>query len=320
MPPPLSETCKNRIEFYIKQNWFTRTIINLEEVDNFVVNKLRRNLKKYDQHTASQKRKSKRLIDSFMIQEFHDYLLHKSWAYQNEMILYLYDDWSIVCDEETISKVLKHYEISKKKIQRETLKRSQTCRDSYMLQLFEFTNDQLCFLDEIVVNEHTLHRKRAWVVVEATSRIIRLVKKSKKFSFLLVYTKDEIMTYHIVQKNYIQILFEWFLKQKILSQCNVFSEFRFVLIMNNASIHYHRDVKLLCVKTNVKLIYLSFYSFDFNSIEEFFSILKIWLKRHYEDVNVIENDIKNVLYLAIDVCNNERTIKKHFEHVDIKIN
>ena len=28
-----------------------------------------------------------------------------------------------------------------------------------MLQLFEFTNDQLVFLNEIVVNEYTLHRK-----------------------------------------------------------------------------------------------------------------------------------------------------------------
>ena len=174
-------------------------------------------------------------------------------------------------------------------------------------------------MNEIVVNEYTLHRKRTWIVVEIISRVIKLVKKSKKFNFLLVYTKNDIITYYIVEKNYIQILFEWFLKQKILSQCNVFSKSRFVLIMNNVSIYYHRNVKLLYVKTNVKFIYFSFYSFDFNSIEKFFSILKIWLKQHYENVNVIENNIKNVLYLAINVCNNEKMIKKHFEHVNIRL-
>ena len=30
------------------------------------------------------------------------------------------------------------------------------------------------------------------------------------------------------------------------------------------------------------LLYLSLYSSDFNFIEEFFSVLKAWLKRHYK--------------------------------------
>ena len=48
-----------------------------------------------------------------------------------------------------------------------------------------------------------------------------------------------------------------------------------MLIINNATIHYYQKIKQIYAKIDVKILYLFFYSFDFNSIEKFFSILKI---------------------------------------------
>ena len=62
-------------------------------------------------------------------------------------------------------------------------------------------------------------------------------------------------------------MFEWFLKEKILSRCNSFSKSRSILIMNNVSIHYHRDVWNLCAKHDIWIRYFSFYFSNFNSIE-----------------------------------------------------
>ena len=64
-----------------------------------------------------------------------------------------------MCNEFIVSKILKHYDINKKKFQRVVLKRFQICRNEYMLSLMSLKDDQLCFLNEIANNEHILHRK-----------------------------------------------------------------------------------------------------------------------------------------------------------------
>ena len=254
-----------------------------------------------------------------MIKELKNYLLNRSWTYLNEMIIYLFDDWNIVCNEFTVSKTLKHYDINRKKLQRVALKRFQVCRNEYMLFLMSLRDDQLCFLDEIANNEHILHRKSEWSVYEITSRVIRFVKRSKRFNLLFVYIKDDIFIYHIVQSDFNQILFEWFLKQKILSRCNPFPESRSILIMNNASIHHHRDVRSLCAKHDVRVLYFSFYFSDFNFIEKFFSMFKAHLKRYYNDVFVNESQFETVFRQAIEACSNSKTTKNHFSHANITI-
>jgi len=68
------------------------------------------------------------------------YLEHRPWAYQDEMILYLFDDWKILCSQPTIFRVLKEHRISRKIIQKEALERSQLVRNNYMLEILELFN------------------------------------------------------------------------------------------------------------------------------------------------------------------------------------
>ena len=57
---------KNRIEYYIHQSLFIEIIRNIEDCEIFVVKKIRRNWKKYEQHIAFHERfDSKILIDVF---------------------------------------------------------------------------------------------------------------------------------------------------------------------------------------------------------------------------------------------------------------
>lgn len=52
-----------------------------------------------------------------------------------------------------------------------------------------------------------------------------------------------------------------------------------MLIMDNASFHYLDQVKQLCSKAGVKLLYLPPYSPDFNPVEEFFAEPKAYIKK-----------------------------------------
>ena len=46
------------------------------------------------------------------------YLKNRPWAYQDEMQLYLYDNWGIVVDQSTVSRLLKSMNISRKMLKR----------------------------------------------------------------------------------------------------------------------------------------------------------------------------------------------------------
>lgn len=157
------------------------------------------------------------------------------------MITYLYDDWSILCSQSTVSKTLKSNRIFKKIIQRKALERSQQCRDDYMVSISELSDSQhqLCFLDESVANEHICHRKHGWSLFGITSRIILPVKRSERHSVLPCYDVIGIMCHHIYQGAIDGSRFEWFLDNYVLPRCNPYPGSRSVLVMDNASIHRH---------------------------------------------------------------------------------
>lgn len=57
-------------------------------------------------------------------------------------------------------------------------------------------------------------------------------------------------------------------------------------MIDNASFYHSNHIEKMCSDAGVKLIYLPPYSLDFNPIEEFFSKLKAFIRRHwvfYED-------------------------------------
>jgi hypothetical protein len=123
-------------------------------------------------------------------------------------------------------------------MKKKTMKRSQTCRNAYVLKISEYTSDMLMFLDKSAANEQIMNRRHEWTSFEISFSVIRSVKRSERWSILSVYCIDEILTSHIHQKSIIESRFEWFLREEILFKCNAFFESKFVLIMNNVFIHH----------------------------------------------------------------------------------
>ncbi len=66
------------------------------------------------------------------------------------------------------------------------------------------------------------------------------------------------------------------------------------------------------------LLYLPFYSSDFNLIEEFFSVLKVWLKRHYKLAE--DMSLEAYLHMAMKACSKGHFAAGHFRHASITVN
>ncbi|KAJ3478506.1 hypothetical protein NLI96_g9707 [Meripilus lineatus] len=73
--------------------------------------------------------------------------------------------------------------------------------------------------------------------------------------------------------------------QSLLGVMNPYPQPDSVLVMDNASIHHFEDLREMVEERGCRLVYLSPYSPDFNPIEEGFSCLKSYLRRHCDDLN-----------------------------------
>ncbi len=232
---------KDRIAVHLQQRLSPEIIVDVEEVCARTVRRIRARLQTYDQHTSSNKMSALRsmlLIHSAVRIDLRHFIEDQSWSYQNEMLYYLFDDWSLIVALFTLFNALKIIKINRKCLKRKTLKCSQKCRNLYFLDVSQFTHEMLMSLNESAVNEHMMHRKRDWALYDISSRIIRSVKRSERWSILSIYCSDDILIKHIHQRDIFEARFEWFLTNKILSRCNRFSESKSMLILDNASVHH----------------------------------------------------------------------------------
>ena len=76
--------------------------------------------------------------------------------------------------------------------------------------------------------------------------------------------------------------FKWSLRKEVVPRCNPFLGPKSVIAMDNWSTHHGFNVRRQCEERGVIILYLPPYYPDFNLIEDFFSVLKAWLKRHFE--------------------------------------
>ncbi len=126
-------------------------------------------------------------------------------------------------------------------------------------------------------------QKYDWSSIKVSLHISQMLKRSKRWSILLTYMIEKYMTWEMHHDFIIKTIFLNFMRIKVLSQCTSDdSESRFIVVMNNAWIHQFIKLDQLCMKFEVLLIKLSSYSSDFNLIEIFFVMLKIWIKKNIE--------------------------------------
>ena len=108
---------KNCIAQHIYVGLINSVICELEHVIKLIVRNIKRKLNTYGGHTTSKEIvKSDRLhaIIEVIIIDLRMYLLYRSWVHQDEMIIYLFDNWDAFCSQSIIFKVFKIHHIFKK--------------------------------------------------------------------------------------------------------------------------------------------------------------------------------------------------------------
>jgi transposase len=142
----------------------------------------------------------------------------------------------------------------------------------------------LIFLNESAACERIDDRRYDWVLSNITFTMSQNLRKSKRWSILSAFIVNNYITWKMHQNSITAIIFNDFVQNQMLSQCIsiIYENLRSILILNNARIHWNDDLIQICDAIEIILARLSSYSFDFNLIETFFSLLKTWIKRNEE--------------------------------------
>ena len=139
------------------------------------------------------------------------------------------------------------------------------------------------FVDESGSDDRTRDRKYGWAVLGVRAVVRRWLASKERVSVLPAYTIDGYIAAKTFLGTCTAEVFEDFIIDQVLPLCNPYPGPRSVIIIDNASVHHgsRHIIKATALRQGVWIIFLPPYSPDFNPIEESFSDLKSYIRRHY---------------------------------------
>lgn len=180
----------------------------------------------------------------------------------------------------TIHRELERARVSTKKLKKIALERNENVRADFIRCMAQYQPEQLGFLDEVSKDERTSGRRRG-----RSMKGLRAVKKGvfvhgRRFSAEGSLTVDGMVSNTVVEGSMTRARFLEYLEHSVLPLCTPFPGYLSVLVMDNARIHHGEEILELTQHFGVRLEYLPPYSPDLNPIEEAFSKLKAFIRRH----------------------------------------
>ena len=324
MAPNLLPDHRNRIAALVQlHNLGDREIARIERCSKSSVAYIRHNIDLFGGPSPPKPRMKagpKWLIAGSIVVGLRGFIEAKPWSYLEEMQYYLFDMFEILPSLACISRSLRRLRINRKNLKRVAAERSEEERAAYMLELCELSHEQLIYIDESAANEHTPWRKRGWSAFGLVPSIKMPVKRSERYSILPAYTSSGIIANHVYQGSIDSARLAWWLEEEVFIYCTPFPGPRSVIIMDNCSTHHWDYTRETCERVGVKLLYLPPYSPDLNPIEEFFSVMKAWMKKHGHWLEgPARVPLEAFFRQAVESCSCERMAKKHFRHAGVSV-
>jgi hypothetical protein len=214
-----------------------------------------------------------------MLSALLERLIEKPKLYQDEMVVFLYDKFDVLVTTSSISRALASAGWSKKAARRIAKERNADLRDFYLHNLSEFRSYHLVYIDEFGCDNRIGIRRTGWSPLGVAPVQVARLHRDQRYHILPAYAQDSIVLTRVFQGLTDSAIFEDFIEQ-LLHHCSRWPKPKSVLVMDNASFHHSAQIKQLCSKARVKLLYLPPYSLDLNPIKEFFAELKTFIKRN----------------------------------------
>ena len=337
MPGPLPASLRSRTLRLLLLHWAPWAIAEEVHCCPATVYNIQENLFMYNSPFRPQFRSKEapRKVFKAAENDLIVYLEEQSWTMQKEMIWYIWKKWDINVHRFTISRILKRRRWSNKKEQRVEIRQNDELRLNWIADMLRLTIEQLVFVNESLFNEITGWRHQVYAFVDQSARYQVFRTRKHCWSVLPIYTKDEYLFCTDIREGWFndETFFRW-LADELLSLCSFFSASRSVIIMNNASVHCNSRIEELIISHECQISYsiclveltiyhwyecqmryLPLYSSNYNLIELIFSVLKTWVRRHFDEIWLhFEGIFDDFLHYAVERNDCDRYSRQHFKH------
>ena len=206
----------------------------------------------------------------------------------------------------TIYRFLQSSNFSKKKMRLIATQQSDELRGRYIAEVALYSPNMLIFVDETGCNRKDAIRRFGYSFRGKRCTAKRLLCRGQRVSAVAALSFERILDVKFVRGSLCGEGFSEFVELNLLPHLLPFngSNPNSIVVLDNASVHYHTKVKELVTSVGALLVYLPPYSPDLNPIEEAFSAVKSFLKAN-EDIVQTYVDIENILLQAFGNISHE---------------
>lgn len=219
----------------------------------------------------------RRSITPLMLGALCEHLLEKPGLYQDEMVVFLWDELDVLVSTLSISRSLKAADWSKKATRQIATEQNADLRDFYLYNLTQSQSYHLIFIDESGCDKRIGFRQTGWSPHGVAPVQVAQFLRDQRYQILPAYTQDGVLFSNVFQGSTDSAVFEDHVEQ-LLPYCGRWSEPRSVLVTDNPSFHRTERLEQMRYEAGVKIMYLPPYSPHLNPIEEFFAELKAFIK------------------------------------------
>ncbi len=204
--------------------------------------------------------------------------------YLGEICQHIHTVFNIEVSPSTICRLMKQYGITRKKIRQIASQRCDSLRGAFMAQCFVFsTRSMFVWVDETGSDRRDHIRKYGYALRGLTPCYKRLLVRGQRINAISAISSGvlatELMTGSVGGDRFYD-----FVRGTLLPMMRPFNgvNSHSILIMNNCSFHHIVEVKDLLRSAGIVVLFLPPYSPDLNPIEEAFSYVKNYLRKHDE--------------------------------------
>lgn len=228
-------------------------------------------------------------------------VLSRPSIYLSEVCKEAFDAFHVSVSPSTICRLLRKRGITRKKIRQVALQRCEALRGAFMAQCFLFKREMFVWVDETGSDARNRIRKFGYALRGVTPTTHRKLTRGKRINAVAAIASTGLLTVNLTDETVTGEKFFNFVRGSLIPNMLPFNGINphSVAIMDNCSVHHMQEVKQLFKDAGVLLFFLPPYSPDLNPIEETFSFVKTYLRRHDELLQAIPNPIQ-VLQAAFD--------------------
>lgn len=128
--------------------------------------------------------------------------------YQDEMVVFLWDELEILVTTHSIGRALKGVGWSKKAARRIAQERNADLRDIYLRNLAEFRSYHLVYVDESDCDKRVGFRRTGWSPLRVSPVQIARFHRGRRYQILPAYAQDSIVLAQVFRGSTDSIVFE----------------------------------------------------------------------------------------------------------------